>query len=404
MGEEPIRELSGGINQSGVRAFNERLLISLLQRNGALPGSDMARRTGLSPQTVSVILRKLETDGLLRRGTPVKGRVGKPSVPVDLDPNGLFSIGLKIGRRSADLLVMDFRGGIRDQKRLTYRYPMPDAVFGFLRAGLGDLVQRLSPDQRARICGIGVAAPSELWNWHDLVGAPEQEFRAWAATDIRAEAARFTDLPVFVVNDATAACRAEHMFGGGKRFRDYAYFFVGAFVGGGIVLNHAVVEGHQGNAGALGSLPVERGQLIDVASIHLLESRLRDKDADPAMLWHLPQDWSGLSAEVDPWIDDTARHLARASLAACSVIDFEAVVIDGAMPPQVRARLVEQTRGYLAQGDLRGLIPPRIEAGQVGANARAIGAAAGPVIAQVLMDPGAGLLDGERAGLARADG
>ena len=79
-------------------------------------------------------------------------------------------------------------------------------------------------------------------------------------------------------------------------------------------------------------------------------------------------------------------------------------MIDGAMPPQVRARLVEQTRGYLAQGDLRGLIPPRIEAGQVGANARAIGAAAGPVIAQVLMDPGAGLLDGERTGLARADG
>ena len=35
-----IRPLSNGVNQSGVRDYNERLLLTLLQRGGAIPGSD----------------------------------------------------------------------------------------------------------------------------------------------------------------------------------------------------------------------------------------------------------------------------------------------------------------------------------------------------------------------------
>jgi hypothetical protein len=98
--------------QPGLRAYNERLLISVLQRNGAMAGVELARRTGLSLQTTSVILRKLERDGFLRRCDPLKGsgKVGIPSVPFDFDPDCVFSWGLKVGRRSADLLVLDLKG------------------------------------------------------------------------------------------------------------------------------------------------------------------------------------------------------------------------------------------------------------------------------------------------------
>lgn len=397
MTPDPIKPFSGGVNQSGVRAHNERLLMSLLQRGGAMPGSAIARATGLSPQTVSVILRGLEADGLLLRGTPVKGRVGKPSVPMGLNPDGLYSVGLKIGRRSADLLLIDFAGTQRAQLSLTYDYPMPDAVFGFLETGLAEIMGDLPEAARARVCGVGVAAPFELWHWHELVGAPAGDFLAWRDLDFRAEAAKRTNLPVYVVNDATAACRAEHVFGRGRAFRDYTYFFVGAFIGGGVVLDHAVFEGRQGNAGALGSLPSTgpstghgAAKLIDTASIHLLESRLIAAGHAPALLWSQPQDWTGIAEFVDPWLDNTAEALARASLAACSVIDFEAVVIDGAMPPDTRDRLVARTRDCLATLDQRGLIAPRIEPGSIGPPARAIGAAAGPIIAQVLFDRNSG--------------
>jgi predicted ArsR family transcriptional regulator len=115
-----IRSVSSGVNQSGVRDHNERLLLTLLQRHGALAGSDLARLANLSPQTVSIILREMEAEGLLARGAPVKGKVGKPSVPMSLAEGGVLSIGCKIGRRSAVLLLADFRGTVRQQLQITY--------------------------------------------------------------------------------------------------------------------------------------------------------------------------------------------------------------------------------------------------------------------------------------------
>ena len=386
----------GGVNQSGVRDHNERLILSLLQRGGALPGAEVARRIGLSPQTVSIILRKLENDGILRRGEPIRGKVGKPSIPMELNPDGVLGVGMKIGRRSADLVLLDLVGAVRNQIHTTYAYPLPDEVFGFLETSLEALFADLSPDMRARVCGIGLATPFEFWKWHDLSGVEAERFRRWKNVDFVGEVARFTDLPVQVINDATAACRAEHLFGRGKGFRDYAYFFIGSLIGGGVVLNRTVFEGNRGNAGALGSIRTtgphgESQQLIDVASLNLLEKRVKEAGLDPVGLWQMPQDWSGIRRFVDPWIGQTAQELAKASLTICSVIDFEAIVIDGAFPDDVRRELVVRTRRYLANQDKRGLITPVVEAGGIGPNARGIGAASAPIFRQFLLDTNAGL-------------
>lgn len=386
-----IRTVSSGVNQSGVRDHNERLLLTLLQRHGPMAGSELARLANLSPQTVSIILREMEAEGLLTRGAPVKGKVGKPSIPMHLADGGVLSLGCKVGRRSAVLLLADFRGSVRQQVQITYAYPLPEQIFGFLRSGIAEIFESCSAGDRKRICGIGIGVPFELWKWNELVGAPAEEFSSWRDVDFRAELARFTDLPVSVVNDATAGCQAEHVYGRGKEFRDYAYFFVGAFIGGGIVLNNSVYQGHQGNAGALGSLRSfgpqgESQQLIDTASIHLLETRLAENGHDPRDLWQLPQDWSRYGRFVESWIGRTAQELSRASLSVCAVIDFEAIVIDGAFPDAVKHELVERTRRYLVNQDMRGLIAPRIEAGTVGFNARAIGAATTPLFERYFLN------------------
>jgi len=394
--QDRVRSLSGGVNQSGVRDFNERLLLSTLQRHGGTPGSELARRAGLSPQTVSVILRGLEQDGLLMRGEPQRGRVGKPSIPMTLAPDGAFSIGLKIGRRSAEMMLMDFCGTIRRQFHITYRYPMPAEVLAFLSDGLTKITSAMSARDVARISGIGVAAPFEMWKWHEALGAPAKEFAQWKEVDFAAEVRRYTDLPIYIENDATAACRAEHVFGRGREFIDYAYFFIGSFIGGGVVLNHSVYVGNHDNAGAFGSLrTVGRGggdkQLIDTASIYLLESAIAEAGHDPKGLWVYPQDWSAYSDQLDPWIESSAAELAKAAMNACAVIDFEAILIDGAFPADVRRELVRRTARHIQALDLRGLVSPSIEEASVGGNARALGAACGPVFAQYFLNVNAGL-------------
>jgi len=390
-----VSSLSTGLSQKGVRDHNERLLLSLLQRHGPMPGSDLSRIAGLSPPTVSSILRRLEKEGILERGDPVRGKVGKPSIPMRLASDGIFSFGLKIGRRSADLVLIDVNGTLREERQLTYQIPAPERIFCFLQDGVASITKTLKPSLAARICGIGIAAPFEMWNWPDTSKDVDAAFAPWKGVDLKQEAQAYTDLPVHLLNDATAACQAEHTYGRGKEFRDYAYFFIGAFVGGGVVLNNAVYEGRQGNAGALGSLRSigpngESMQLVDMASIYQLELRLREVDLDPQQLWSAPESWHALSRYVDPWLGQTAQELAKAALSTCSVIDFEAILIDGAFPASVRDDLVSRVRRYVTTQDTRGLIRPRIEGGSIGGKARAVGAAARPIGTQFMMQASLG--------------
>ena len=80
-----------GSNQAGMRAHNERLVLSLIRRHGATAKADIARATGLSAQTVSVIMRALESDGLLLRGEPVRRGLRIPSEYISPGAAGAYA-------------------------------------------------------------------------------------------------------------------------------------------------------------------------------------------------------------------------------------------------------------------------------------------------------------------------
>ena len=380
-----------GSKQTDVRVHNEQLLLSLVRRHGALAKADIARLTGLSPQTVSVIMRRLEEEGLLRREAPVRGRVGQPSIPMTLAADGVYSLGLKIGRRSVELVLMDFIGRVRQTRRRFYAWPLPGAVRAFAKAEIASLLKTIAPSYRKRIAGLGIALPFELWNWAEEVGAPQAEMDAWREAELLAELESSLPFPVLLQNDATSACVAEVVFGRGSAYRDFFYFFIGFFVGGGVVINGSVFNGSSGNAGAIGSMPVPgpKGkpvQLIDAASVHMLETRLKAAGIDPSPLWRQPQDWSGLDPHLEAWIAEITPPLAHAIVATSSVIDFPAVIIDGGFPPEVRKRIAAATQTAMRKLDLKGIQAPAIVEGQVGPDARAIGGACLPLLNRYILD------------------
>ncbi|ODT08542.1 MAG: sugar kinase [Mesorhizobium sp. SCN 65-20] len=390
---EPIEsQRLRGTNQSGMRDHNERLVLSLVRQSGALAKSDIARMTGLSAQTVSVIMRELEDEGLLLRQEPVRGKIGQPSIPMSLNPEGAFFIGLKIGRRSAELVLIDFLGNTRAMLQNSYRYPAPRDTIDFVRTGIVQLRATLTREQDKRIAGLGVAMPFELWNWVDAAGAPREVMEEWRNRDIRDDLQSLVGFPVYVQNDATSACGAELVFGDIGVLRDFVYFYIGAFAGGGVVLNGRLYSGPTGNAGALGSMPVpgpggKPAQLIDIASIAMLEKALNTRGVDASHLWTSPEEWGELGPELDEWIVSAADALAYAIVAAASVIDFESAIIDGWMPTAIRARLVAAVQASIGNIDVEGLRIPSVREGTVGIHARALGGASLPLSERFLIGP-----------------
>ena len=223
-----------GTNQSGMRARNERLVLSLVRQHRALAKSEIARMTGLSAQTISVIMRQLENDGLLRRGNPVRGKVGQPSIPMRLNPEGAYFMGLKVGRRSAEMVLTDFLGQVRKRALKTYAYPTPEATLSFANTQINLLTKSLSCKQRNRIAGLGIAMPFFLWDWAQTLNVPQEKMDPWRHADLQGELAKRHALPIFVQNDMTAACGAELAFGPQDEPRDFLYFYVGYFIGGGV--------------------------------------------------------------------------------------------------------------------------------------------------------------------------
>ena len=388
-----------GTNQSGMRAQNERLVLSLVRQHGALAKSDIARITGLSAQTVSVIMRALEQDGLLLRGEPLRGRIGQPSVPMSIAPDGAYFVGLKIGRRSADLTLVDFVGQVVATQRQTYRYPTPDTVVAFVAQALPIIAATLAPQTRQRISGMGVAMPFQLWNWVQFIGAPQAEMDAWRDRDIQAELSSVTGLPVYVQNDATSACGAELVFGTGERPKDFLYFYFGYFIGGGLVLNGQLFLGRSGNAAGVGPMPVpgpdgQMRRLLTVASMSVLAETMEAAGESSDHLWEQHDRWHVSDHILSDWIDGAAEGLASAALSAATLLEIEAVLIDGWMPIKVRAEITRRTRLALHRLDLLGIEPPVIREGTVGAAARSLGAAAIPLSQRYLIDQNAASRDG----------
>jgi len=380
-----------GSNQVGVRAHNERLILSLVRKLGTITKAQISRDTGLSAQTASVIIRQLETEGLLQRLEPIRGKVGQPTIPFALSGDGAYFMGLKIGRRSVDLVLVNFLGEVIATHRRVHAYPTPGNVLEFVRNTIPELLEKLPRKSRDRVRGIGVATPFQLWNWIPSDVAPPEEMDAWKTCDIAAELEALTGLPAIVRNDGTAACEAERVFGTNTQPRDFLYLYFGYFIGGGLVLDGRLFTGRSGNAAGVGPMPVvgpdgKMQRLMKVASLSTLESALIERGLDAEQLWQSPSEWNIPDDILDHWIESSGHAIASATLSAATIVELEAVFIDGWMPAETRHRIVETATQALKRIDHTGIDPPQYLEGTIGADSRSLGAAAAALSSQYLVD------------------
>lgn len=344
---------------------NERQILSLVRRRGPLPRAALALATGLSPQAITNLTRKLIQNRFLDAREVVRGKVGQPSTPLSLAQDGALFLGLKLGRRLVELALVDFTGQIRIHRQEIYGHPTPERVLTFARNGIATILA--SMPQPDRIAGLGIATPFRLWDWGS-------EMAGWHDFDLAAHLNDELPFPVFLENDASTACAAELIFGRSVLPRDFVHLYIAHFAGGGVVLDGRLRVGPSRNAGALGSMPIPGGrQLLDVASVSTLEERLGRS---------LPPDDSGWQVPADveaPWIAEAAQALAFVALSATALLDIPVAVIDGAIPKNTRRALADATRAALADLPAAGIDRPQVIEGSLARSARILGAAALPL-------------------------
>lgn len=97
--------------------------------------------------------------------------------------------------------------------------------------------------------GVGTAGPldrikGEVYSPPNLPG--------WNRVPLRRDLEDALNLPVFIDNDANAACLGEFFFGAGKGVRDLVYITVSTGIGGGLIIDGKLLHGRRDSAGEVG--------------------------------------------------------------------------------------------------------------------------------------------------------
>lgn len=346
--------VSPGSNHVALRAANERLVLSLIRSHGELSKAQIAELSGLTAQTASVISRSLVEAGLLITGNPVRGRVGQPYVPLRLNPQGAMFFGLHVGTRKACLALVDFTGHVITETSVERSTTNLSDVIAFARYGVNEIRAGFNSEQNARIQGLGASIASGGLQ----TGAGSM---SWLEIDDAfAVFGQDIGITTYVSNDAIAACSAEQIYGLGGGLSDFAYVFVDESVSGGLVQDGRIHFSRDGSGANLGKVLVPNADakmvpLRSLASV-VRKKKLMSKD-----------------------LELLARGIAFATYSASAVVNYSAVIVDGAISSEHISRLCALLRTLLAEIDGGNLTPLIVREGSHTRKAVALGAACLPL-------------------------
>lgn len=145
---------------------------------------------------------------------------------------------------------------------------------------VGDYIQNLVKDLKKaekeikgpfKIVGMGIGAPNGNYHKGTVENATNLK---WKGIVPFAELMRkHYDVPIKLTNDANAAALGEMIYGGARGMRDFIMITLGTGLGSGIVVNGDLVYGHDGFAGELGHVNVQKnGRKCGCGNLGCLET------------------------------------------------------------------------------------------------------------------------------------
>jgi predicted NBD/HSP70 family sugar kinase len=358
---------------AGALSDVERQLLSLIRIRAPIARPELARVTGLSLQTIVRVVASLMDRGLVVAGNKVITGRGQPSLPISLARDAAYAIGFSITADTLTGALIELGGSILARRRQSIDARNKIETLEAMRELAGEL-EREGGIDRKRLFGAGVSLSGFF---RDGRINPPAGMEDWAVEGVELEIGQHIGLATWVENDGSAAAVGELLYGRGKDIRTFAYVYVGAGLGGGLVLDGRLWRGARGNAGELTGLiaPELRGER---PTLKLLAGIL----AEQGLTWDSPEQmranfdlsWPG----VEAWLDRTAPATTALLSAIGAVIDPDAIIIGGDLPPALSQALVQRASFYTVP--VRGVERqfPNVLVSAIGADAATLGAAALP--------------------------
>ncbi|BDZ42379.1 hypothetical protein GCM10025865_16780 [Paraoerskovia sediminicola] len=237
-------------SQTSLREANRARIVGAVQQRGSLTQVELAGTTGLSPATVSNIVKELTASGVL--STAPSTRSGRRAQLVTLARSLGLVAGVHFGARSMRVSLADASLRVIGEERMPLA-PDHRADAGIRRAVM--LIEEMAASVEAAAgellaVGVGVPAPVDV-----RTGTVSSNglLRGWDGAEVGTEFAAALGVPVTVDNDANLGALAESRLGAGAGHDPVAYVRVSHGVGAGIVLGGRLLHGRGVRPGSSGT-------------------------------------------------------------------------------------------------------------------------------------------------------
>ena len=362
------------INQDDLRNHNLSVVIdTLLRTTEPLSRAELAKRTGLTKATMSLLVSMLVDDGVVREGEPsVQSSYGRPSTPLLIAGGRYCGIGLQVNTNGYGVIVLDLDGTVISERWVDADISAPDAdeVFAELDA-LAMEQEALLAERGCTVAGAGLALPGLVTGDMRLLMARNL---GWEQLDLtRFDVMRRLD--VTAGNEANMAALAQIPGYSMRRDGDgivgpsesFIYLSTDVGIGGAVVRNGHVEIGDHGFGGELGHTSVElrgpvcrcgrrgcletyagRRAMVESAGIASGSAAARRESVD-----ELIDRWCAGDVRVAAVVNKAIEAMVSSIASAINVCDIETVVLGGVwsqfgseIAVQMQSALQRQVLGY----------------------------------------------------------
>jgi len=355
---------------------------------------DLSAATGLSPASVTNVVRELLNEGIAIEAGSVDSDGGRPRVMLEVNPDHGYVVGVDVGETRVRVEIFDLTMRERAKAECPLNpgeHDVDQVVEGVL-SGLNSVQAESGIDPAAiRGVGVGIAGIIE----HRPEAIVHSQTYGWEAVPLERLLRARTDLPLHIENGAQAMGQAELWFGAGRGIRNAVVALVGSGVGASVISSETsrgatsiasewghttiMVDGRKCRCGSAGCLEAYVGA----------EAILERYGRPAAGLVHSRDGESALAALVDAAdtaplaaaiLNETADYLGAGIGDLINLFRPEKVILGGWAGLLLGRRLLPAIRESARRNSLRHLFAATtLELGQLGPEAVALGAATLPV-------------------------
>lgn len=374
------------INQEDLRNHNLSVTLdTLLRAQKPMSRADLAKETGLTKATLSLLASMLIESGVVQEGEPVVSTTyGRPSTPLEIHGGSIAGIGLQINTDGYGCLALDLNGDTLGQEWVSEDMTGTDPyeIFAKLDAMTFPLESRLKR-RGCKVVGAGLALPGivtdDMWllvarnlGWENV---NLTRFNVVRRLDVvagnEAKMAAIAQIPGYATERASFLNVVD-------RTDSFIYLSTDIGIGGAVVRDGEVVMGSHGFAGEIGHLSVAmdgplcscgrhgcleafagRRALVEAAGI----AEDGDATSSEAIDMYL-QRWRAGDSDVAKVVDQAADALVSAIASAVNLVDVDTVLLGGLwthfgdeLATVLEGRLRSEILGY-PNVKIRVFVPP----------------------------------------------